>query len=113
MIRLPRALKNEMLSTMAVEGWSSKKQSRWIEEALHAMARHDPDMSESLIGDRAQGPNDKTMTISLTREGHDQLKDLIIRLRLQVPMIDGVQSVVLRSAIRFRLRNPDCFLKSD
>ena len=33
----------------------------------------------------------------------------MIRLRLQLPTIEGVQSLVLRCAMRFRIRNPALF----
>lgn len=80
-----------------------------MEEGLHALARHDADMAESLVGDKVQGPNRKQVVVALSDEGCEQLKDSIIRLRLQLPTIEGVQSLVLRCAMRFRIRHPECF----
>ena len=95
---------------MARDGYSRNRQSLWVEEALLALSRHDPDMGQSLVGDRAQGPNRRQMILVLTEHGRDTLRDLIIRLRLQVPTIEGVQSLVLRCAMRFRIRNPEHFV---
>ena len=111
-LRIPLPLGEEVAQAMALEGYSRKRQSLWIAEALSSLARHDPDMSQSLVGDRAQGPNRRQMIVALSPEALETLKDLIIRLRLQVPTIEGVQSLVLRCAMRFRIRNPRYFRSS-
>lgn len=108
-LRIPPPLGEEMAQAMARDGYSRKRQSLWIEEALTALARRDPDMSQSLVGDRTQGPNSRQVIVALPAETLETLKDLIIRLRLQVPTIEGVQSLVLRGAMRFRIRNPRYF----
>ena len=108
-LRIPPPLGLEVAQAMASEGYSRKRQSLWIEEALMALARHDPDMSQSLVGDRTQGPNRRQMIVALTEPARETLTDLIIRLRLQLPTIEGVQSLVLRCAMRFRIRNPAFF----
>ena len=112
-LRVPLPLGEEVAQAMAHEGYSRKRQSLWIEEALYSLARHDPDMRQSLVGDRAQGPNRRQMIVGLSPEALETLKDLIIRLRLQIPIIEGVQSLVLRCAMRFRIRNPRYFRASD
>lgn len=108
-LRIPTRLATDVTDAMARDRFSPKKKSVWVEEALFGMARHDADMSESLVGDKAQGPNEKQMVIALSAEGCDQLKDSIVRLRLQLPTIEGVQSLVLRCAMRFRIRHPEFF----
>lgn len=108
-LRIPPPLGVEVAQAMASEGYSRKRQSLWIEEALMALARHDPDMRQSLVGDRTQGPNRRQMIVALTEPARETLTDLMIRLRLQVPTIEGVQSLVLRCAMRFRIRNPAFF----
>ena len=95
---------------MTRDGYSRRQKSRWLEEALFSVRTHDPDLSQSLVGDRAQGRNTRQMIIVLGPEAYDVLKDLIIRLRLQIPTIEGVQSLVLRCAMRFRIRNPERFV---
>jgi hypothetical protein len=109
-LRIPSQLAEDVSLAIARDQYSPKKKSVWVEEALQAMARHDADMSESLVGDRAQGPNKKQMVVALSTEGCDQLKDSIVRLRLQLPTIEGVQSLVLRCAMRFRIRHPEFFV---
>ena len=109
-LRVPPALSEEVEGAMERDGYSRKRKSLWMEEALCALQKHDPDLSQSLVGDRAQGRNTRQMFIALGPEPHDVLKDLIIRLRLQVPTIEGVQSLVLRCAMRFRIRNPERFV---
>ena len=108
-LRIPPPLGEEVAQAMAAEGYSRKRQSLWIEEALMALARHDPDMGQSLVGDRAQGPNRRQMIVALSEPARQMLTDLMIRLRLQLPTIEGVQSLVLRCAMRFRIRNPGYF----
>lgn len=109
-LRVPQALSDEVDGAMTRDGYSRKRKSLWVEEALFSVRSHDPDLSQSLVGDRAQGRNTRQMIIALGPEAHDLLKELIIRLRLQVPTIEGVQSLVLRCAMRFRVRNPDRFV---
>lgn len=108
-LRVPPALSDEVDGAMTRDGYSRKRKSLWVEEALFSVQNYDPDLSQSLVGDRAQGRNTRQMIIALGPEAHDVMKDLIIRLRLQVPTIEGVQSLVLRCAMRFRLRNPERF----
>ena len=110
-LRVPPALSDEVDGAMARDGYSRKRKSLWVEEALFSVRNHDPDLSQSLVGDRAQGRNTRQMIIALGPEAHDVMKDLIIRLRLQVPTIEGVQSLVLRCAMRFRIRNPEYFVR--
>ena len=110
-LRVPPALSDEVDGAMARDGYSRKRKSLWVEEALYTVQNHDPDLSQSIVGDRAQGRNTRQMIIALGPEAHDVLKDLIIRLRLQVPTIEGVQSLVLRCAMRFRIRNPEHFVR--
>ena len=109
-LRVPPALSDEVDSAMARDGYSRKRKSLWVEEALYSVQNHDPDLSQSIVGDRAQGRNTRQVIIALNPDAHDVLKDLIIRLRLQVPTIEGVQSLVLRCAMRFRIRNPEHFV---
>ena len=109
-LRVPPALAEDVDGAMARDGYSRKRKSFWVEEALFSVQNHDPDLSQSLVGDRAQGRNTRQMILALGPEAHDVLKDLIIRLRLQVPTIEGVQSLVLRCAMRFRIRHPERFV---
>lgn len=111
--RLPNALSGEVADAMKRDGYSPKKKSVWIEESLLSMVRNDPDLSESLIGDKAQGLNTRRIVVALSAGARQQLKDTIVRLRLQMPMIEGVQSVVLRAAMRFRVRHPESFTKKE
>ena len=110
-LRVPPALSDDVDGAIARDGYSRKRKSLWVEEALFSVRNHDPDLSQSLVGDRAQGRNTRQMIIALAPDAHDVLKDLIIRLRLQVPTIEGVQSLVLRCAMRFRVRNPEHFVR--
>ena len=110
-LRVPPILSDEVDGAMARDGYSRKRKSLWVEEALFTVRNQDPDLSHSLVGDRAQGRNTRQMIITLGPEAHDVLKDLIIRLRLQVPTIEGVQSLVVRCAMRFRIRNPERFAR--
>ena len=112
-VRIPPALSAQIADAMARDGYSRNRQSLWVEEAMLSLSRHDPDMGQSLVGDRAQGPNRRQMIVVLTEHACDTLRDLIIRLRLQVPTIEGVQSLVLRCAMRFRIRNPQLIVPWD
>ena len=109
-LRVPPALSDEVDGAMTRDGYSRKRKSLWVEEALFSVQSHDRDLRQSRVGDRAQGRNTRQMIIALGPEAHDVLKDLVIRLRLQIPTIEGVQSLVLRCAMRFRIRNPERFV---
>ena len=99
---------------MTRDGYSRKRKSLWLEEALFSVRNHDPDLSQSLVGDRVSGPEHPPDDHRARSGGARRvMKDLIIRLRLQVPTIEGVQSLVLRCAMRFRIRNPERFVRWD
>lgn len=108
-LRVPDELDADVLDAMRRDDYPLKRKSLWIEQALLGMARHDPDMSESLVGDKAQGPIKKRIVVVFSSAAKSQLKDSMIRLRLQMPTIEGVQSVVMRCAMRFRIRHPEYF----
>ena len=108
-LRLPHSMLDELHCTMEERGYTQRRRSLWVEQALLEMADHDPDLSESTIGDRTNGSHRKLLTVHLTKFGHQQLTDSIIDLRQQAPTIEGVRSLVIRSAIRFRIRHPEYF----
>ena len=67
-LRVPPALSDEVDGAMTRDGYSRKRKSLWLEEALFSVRNHDPDLSQSLVGDRVQGRNTRQMIIALGPE---------------------------------------------
>lgn len=57
------------------------------------------------VGDRIDVPLDRSIALSLRREHFQLLVDLVLRFREAAPLVDGVRALVVRSAIRARIRS--------
>lgn len=90
----------------AVAEFGSKGKSRWVCDALEALERGDRGLSTVGLGEHAFAP-DCAVQVSLREEDAERLRRLVEQVRRQDPLAEGVQSQVLRAAIRWRLeRSP-------
>jgi len=103
--RLPSSLRYEMQSARVEDGYTERRQSQWIEEALFMLFEHDPRVLSSSVGDAYGERSRDFITLRVSEDGYNTLQDLVTSVRANAPTLEGVQSLVLRSAIRFRLHN--------
>lgn len=82
--------------------YGAKGKSRWVREALVMLAAEDPAMTSVGLGEAHFVPACSEQ-ILLSEESEETLEKLVARVRRQDPLAEGVQSQVLRAAVRWRL----------
>ncbi len=101
--RYSERLKHDMYRTLAREGITARRVSRWICEQIRALFAEDPHLLIVGAGDGLE----KHSAVFLLR-ADDETADLIERgfaiLRAQDPRYEGVQAAVIRAAIRRGVR---------
>ena len=100
--RLPSALRDTMRSA-ALEQYGPKGKSRWVREAIGELLEADPalrsvGLSEDLMH------HDALDVVSLEDGLRERIEVAMTTLRRQDPLMRGVQSVIIRAAIRRKLR---------
>jgi hypothetical protein len=76
----------------------------WVGEALHQLERTDPQLKRCGVGDELDSPRSRSVGITLEREDFSLLQSLVLRFRQGSPLVEGVRALVVRSAIRNRIR---------
>lgn len=103
--RLSAELRRKFREGLATEGYSIRKKSKWICEALANMFEQDPGLKTVGLGDALEEHNE-TESISINNH-FTYLEEEINRatriLRRQNPFMEGVRSAIYRAAIRRRL----------
>ena len=104
--RLPSKLRNEMWACLKYEGYSSRSKSRWVREALVEYLDKDKDRGFTRVGlsDDIE-PNVTVEVIYLNDELFKRIKEATTIIRKQTPLIEGVQSAIIRAAVRWRIEN--------
>ncbi len=99
--RLPRELRAAMRNA-ARKAYGPKGKSRWVREALEQLFKEDPALgSVGAAEDLAQ--NDALDMVDLGNRLPSYIENAIMHLRRQDPLMEGVQSLIIRAAIRHRL----------
>lgn len=103
-LRLSSALADAFEHALRREGYGPRQKGLWLGEALERLQREDSALVKVGVGDALDVPRDRSMALSLRRE-HSQLLDhLVLRFRQSAPLVEGVRALVVRSAIRLRVR---------
>ncbi len=101
--KLPRSLRDEMREVAKAEQGPRGK-SRWVREAVLSLLETDPGLSTVGLGEDLREARGMVVDqIDITGITND-LESAITLLRRQDPMMEGVQSAILRAAIRHRLK---------
>ena len=100
-VRMTRAMRAGLRSAAAKE-FGGKGKSRWVREALAELNAEDPALTSVGVGESAFVPECSDQIV-LGREEMDLLEELVARIRKQDPLAEGVQSQIIRAAIRRRL----------
>jgi hypothetical protein len=99
--RLPSYLRQRMLESVAKE-YGKKGKSRWIKEAITDLINKDTGLSSVGLGEDYE-THDASDVIIMDSVTFEKLQTAMITIRRQDPLYEGVQSAVIRAAIRMRL----------
>jgi hypothetical protein len=101
-IRLPKAVRQEVLTRLVDEGYGLRGKSRWIGEAIKQLLVLPGYHQYVDIADEMNG-HSEIETIMLAPELKQQLNAALLEVRRQYPQLEGVQSRIIRSSIMQRL----------
>jgi hypothetical protein len=100
-VRMTSAMRESLRN--AAKAYGGKGKSRWVREALEALNADDPCLTTVGHGESAFVPECSDQVI-LGPGDSDLLEQMVARIRKQDPLAEGVQSQILRAAIRGRLQ---------
>lgn len=100
-VRMTRAMR-EALRSAAAREYGGKGKSRWVREALETLNAEDPCLTTVGCGENAFVPECSDQIVLGSGEA-DLLEEMVARIRKQDPLAEGVQSQILRAAVRRRL----------
>jgi hypothetical protein len=99
---IPEGLQQDLKERMVKEGYSLKAKSKWISEAIESLLslKSYPELVK--MNDEMHG-FEKPEYVSMPRSLKSRLDAIIVDFKQTYPLIDGVQSRILRTAIIQRL----------
>jgi hypothetical protein len=103
-VRMSEALAQAFETDMKKTGYGPRKKGVWVGEALQQLERTDPQLQRCGVGDELDAPRSRSLGITLEREDFSLLQSLVLRFRQGSPLVEGVRALVVRSAIRNRIR---------
>jgi hypothetical protein len=103
-VRISDALADAFEKDLKQAGYGPRQKGAWIGEALQQLERSDPQLQRCGVGDELDTPRSRSLGINLEREDFSLLQSLVLRIRQGSPLVEGVRALVVRSAIRNRLR---------
>ncbi len=101
--RLPSDLRESMLESVAKQ-YGKKGKSRWIQEAIDELLAKDAGLASVGLGEDYE-TYDKSDVLVLDKTTLEKLQIAMTAIRRQDPLFEGVQSAVIRAAIKMRLSN--------
>jgi hypothetical protein len=108
-LRISADLKARLSARVVQDQYGPRGKSRWIREALVKMLEDDPNMHRVGQGDKLEEHKMKEL-VTFSDSFVLWLKDKILEFQIGAPGLIGARSLLLRSAIRFRLDRPEVFL---
>lgn len=99
---LPEAILYDIKQNMSLHGYDLKSKSKWISEAITSLLSFENFVDLVLINDQMKG-FEKLDAFSITKDFKLKLDDAILQVRKCHPIIEGVQSKIIRTAIVQRL----------
>lgn len=101
-VRITREMQKALRSA-AVSAYGAKGKSRWVRDALEMLDAEDPAMTSVGFGEAHFVPECAEQVL-LSDETAKRLEQMVARVRRQDPLAEGVQSQVIRAAVRWRLQ---------
>lgn len=99
---LPEAILIDVKGAMMQNGYDLKGKSKWISEAINQLLAMTNYCDLVMISNQMSG-FEKLDFISIELDLKEKLEDAILEIRKKFPIIEGVQSKILRTAIVQRL----------
>ena len=105
-LKIPEKINNEMLQQVVKSGYGLRGKSKWIVEAIQAFLQMDDYVELINIASDMEN-NYKTLTFRLSQELVAELDRGILHARTKYPLMEGVQSNIIRASIMQRLIRDD------
>lgn len=99
---LPEAILVDVKAAMVQQGYDLKGKSKWVSEAVYQLLAL-PNYSELVMINDQMDCLEKLDSISIAAELKEKLDEAVLNIRTRFPIIEGVQSKILRTAIVQRL----------
>ena len=106
-VRVSKTMLSGMHEALKTDGVGPRGKSAWVEEGIRQLLDVDAKaMTDRRIftGDERE-PNTEGEVVSLTEDVLDQITTRIVELRMLDPLLEDVQSMLIRAAIRRRIRS--------
>ena len=103
-VRMSESLADAFEKDLKSAGYGPRKKGVWVGEALQQLERDDPQLQRCGVGDELDAPRSRSLGIALEREDFSLLQSQVLRFRQGSPLVEGVRALVVRSAIRNRIR---------
>jgi hypothetical protein len=99
---LPEAILVDIKNSMMQEGYDLRGKSKWISEAIYQLLYMPNYIDLVMINDQMDG-FEKVDAVSIEADLKERLDKAILEIRKAFPIVEGVQSKILRTAIVQRL----------
>ncbi len=99
---VPQSLQQELRHKVINDGYGMRGKSKWVSEAIERLLQIDNYADLVYLGDEMKG-FEKVETISIERSLKKTLDQAIHDIRKQHPLLEGVQSGIIRTSILQRL----------
>lgn len=103
-LRLSSALAAALERALRQGRYGPHQKGLWVGEALERLRRGDPALKKVGVGDALDAPRDRSMALTLRQDHSELLTYLMLRVRESALLLEGVRALVVRSAIRARIR---------
>lgn len=100
-VKVPADLREQYLAE-AERTYGKLGKSRWICAALEDLEEGDPALQTVGLGE-AELTGESRIQLQLREDDQERLDRLVVKVRRQDPRAEGVQSQILRAAIRWKL----------
>ena len=99
---LPKAIKQEMLSSIVRDGYGLRGKSKWVSEAIDTLLNMPNFMDYLKLADEMSQLTEPEV-IQIPKDLRNKLDNSIIQVRRSLPSLDGVQSSIIRTSIIQRI----------
>lgn len=99
---LPEAILTDIKNAMVHDGYDLKGKSKWVSEAIYQLLSM-PNYSELVTISSQMDGFEKMDSISIDKTLKLELDNAVLHIKKEFPVIEGVQSKILRTAIVQRL----------
>lgn len=101
-VTVPNKLKNELRESVIKNGYGLRGKSIWISEAIESLLEIE-NYPELVEYNDEMGALGHIETLTIDYRLKLKLEDAILKIRLKFPMLEGVKSRLIRTAILQRL----------